>query len=60
MKAYTTYDKSTGSITDTDHGLTLQGVSYITDWTDEEFDKISELAVGECIEVDGVGCIRTK
>lgn len=57
MKRYTTKDESAGC---EDNGLTLQGVNEVTDWTEKQFDEISELAVGQCLIYDGVSVERTK
>lgn len=59
MKTYTTRDESGGFVAAEHSGLHLQGVAVTTDWTDEEFEKISELSIGEKFEVDGITVERT-
>ena len=60
MKRYTTKDESSGYISAQDDNLSLVGVYHITNWNDEQFDKISEMKVGEKLDFDGVTVERTK
>nr|UWF98059.1 MAG: hypothetical protein [Bacteriophage sp.] len=54
MKRYTTRDESAGYISAEDKGLSLVDVYHMTDWTDDQFDKISEMKIGEKLNFDGV------
>lgn len=54
MKRYTTRDESAGHISAEDKGLSLVDVYHMTDWTDDQFDKISEMKIGEKLDFDGI------
>ena len=54
MKRYTTRDESAGYISAEHKGLSLAGVYHITDWTDYQFDIISEMKIGEKLNFYGV------
>lgn len=54
MKRYTTRDESAGYISAEDKGLSLVDVYHMTDWTDDQFDKISEMKIGEKLNFDGI------
>lgn len=61
MKRYTTVDESLGLDEDRmDEGLSLQGVCELTDWSEEEFDQISDLLVGEKVKFNDVSVERTE
>lgn len=54
MKRYTTRDESAGYISAEDKGLSLVDVYHMTDWTDDQFDTISEMKIGEKLDFDGI------
>lgn len=61
MKRYTTADESAGFNPNlVDKNLSLQAVCEITDWCEEDFDKISEMEVGEKLDFQGITVERTK
>lgn len=54
MKRYTTRDESAGYISAEDKDLSLVGVYHMTDWTDDQFDTISEMIVGQKLNFNGI------
>lgn len=59
IKRYTTRDESAGYVSAEDTELSLQRVKEMTNWSDEEFDKISELKVGQKLNFGGISVERT-
>jgi hypothetical protein len=60
MKRYTARDESAGYVASEDKGLTLQGINYITDFTETQFDIISEMKINEKLNFDGITVERTN
>lgn len=60
MKRYTTRDESAGYVSAEDKGLSLVGVYHMTDWSEQEFDKISEMKVGDKLNFGGITVERTE
>lgn len=69
MKRYTMRDESALSIDKivkerhyppTDENLSLQAVNGMTDFSEQEFEAISEMNVGEKLDFDGITVERTK
>lgn len=60
MKRYTTRDESAGYISAEDKGLSLAGVYHMTDWTDEQFDTIAQMDVGQKLNFKGITVERTE
>lgn len=60
MKRYITRDESAGYISAEDSDLSLVGVYHMTDWSEEEFEKISEMKVGDKLNFNGITVERTN
>lgn len=59
IKRYTTRDESAGYVSSEDTDLSLLNVSEITNWTDDQFDLISNMKVYDYFIFDGISVERT-
>lgn len=59
IKRYTTRDESAGYISCEDKDLSLLNVCQITDWTDEQFDLISNMKIYDYYKFNGISVERT-
>lgn len=60
MKRYIIRDENAGYISAEDKGLSLIGVYHMTDWTDEQFDAIAQMEVGQKLNFEGITVERTE
>lgn len=60
-KTYTLYDKERHVDTEESRGpFNLLSLIHTTDWSDEEFDKITDLTVGQVLEFDNGRLVVTR
>lgn len=59
MKRYHMWDQSAGYISREDEGLSLLCVADMSNWTEEEFEQISLMEIGDKLDSEGVVVQRT-
>lgn len=59
MRRYKMQDRSGNVVYRTDTNLSLQAVEHMTDWSEDEFDMIASMQVGESYCPHGVYVERT-